>query len=618
MGQPHNYYKMKYLITAVLTCLSFLAFGQTVITGSSSPISTLECKNEYINFPDGIRLFDGLLVTQGNKEYYLDKPYTVEVLGQVLVFNDADVWKDKIAVRLSNTVYANMADFTNAAKACGTASGSVSSVDVSTAGGNVTVTVNGISDSAPIGPSPHVDTTDPTAGDDQVDGYQQGQIWVNTVGDRIWIAETVSTGAAIWLRVDNIEINSTTANPTVNDDSGDGYEVGSYWVNTSSQSVFFAVDVTPGSAIWVDVSGGGILHNFTATTNPTANDDSGNGYEPSSFWYNTNNNQLFVNIDSSSTAAVWVRTDNVKLGLSSSDPGIGDDAADGYEIGSYWINTSTSSVFFAIDVTGGAAVWVEATPVLHNFTATTNPATGDDVADGYSSSSFWYNTLTDRLWVCVDNSLGAAIWNRVDNIQNEAITSDPTANDDANDGYEIGSHWLNTTTDKVFYCANSAVGAAEWIELNPDAVTSSGGKFTYTDANAIITATDTTVTVSQDNASGTATVTVPDGTDLYSLTFTGTTTETAGDDSYTVIINYGGTRNHDNDLTDMRPPFMWIWNTSAQDLGGPTSGLPFPMDSDNTPQRQIIDLGGGSSSITVKILSLSSTFPKWSLGVLIP
>lgn len=39
------------------------------------------------------------------------------------------------------------------------------------------------------------------------------------------------------------------------------------------------------------------------------------------------------------------------------DPGVGDDSADGYEIGSRWINTSTGVEFTCKDASAGAAVW---------------------------------------------------------------------------------------------------------------------------------------------------------------------------------------------------------------------------------------------------------------------
>lgn len=45
-------------------------------------------------------------------------------------------------------------------------------------------------------------------------------------------------------------IYTSTSSPTSADDVGDGYNVGDLWVNTSIDRVFIAVDVTLGAAIW--------------------------------------------------------------------------------------------------------------------------------------------------------------------------------------------------------------------------------------------------------------------------------------------------------------------------------------------------------------------------------
>ena len=45
-----------------------------------------------------------------------------------------------------------------------------------------------------------------------------------------------------------------------------------------------------------------------------------------------------------------------------------------------------------------------------NNIALTDPATTDDESEGYEPFSLWLNTNTDRVFINVDNSLGAAIW----------------------------------------------------------------------------------------------------------------------------------------------------------------------------------------------------------------
>lgn len=49
-------------------------------------------------------------------------------------------------------------------------------------------------------------------------------------------------------------IHEAAANPTVNDDSGDGYIIGTIWVNTTTDAVFVAADVTVGAAVWTSAA----------------------------------------------------------------------------------------------------------------------------------------------------------------------------------------------------------------------------------------------------------------------------------------------------------------------------------------------------------------------------
>jgi len=46
----------------------------------------------------------------------------------------------------------------------------------------------------------------------------------------------------------------------------------------------------------------------------------------------------------------------------------------------------------------------------YNLTATTTPGGGDDSADGYTVGSRWVNVTLDKEFVCLDASTGAAVW----------------------------------------------------------------------------------------------------------------------------------------------------------------------------------------------------------------
>lgn len=51
--------------------------------------------------------------------------------------------------------------------------------------------------------------------------------------------------------------HQATSNPTINDDIGDGYGVGTIWIDTAADESFILVDSTAGAAIWNQIDGGG-------------------------------------------------------------------------------------------------------------------------------------------------------------------------------------------------------------------------------------------------------------------------------------------------------------------------------------------------------------------------
>lgn len=47
-------------------------------------------------------------------------------------------------------------------------------------------------------------------------------------------------------------------------------------------------------------------------------------------------------------------------------------------------------------------------------------------------------------------------------VNNLGATSNPGVNDDANDGYSVGSQWINTATQTAYLCYDATPGAAVW------------------------------------------------------------------------------------------------------------------------------------------------------------
>jgi hypothetical protein len=47
-----------------------------------------------------------------------------------------------------------------------------------------------------------------------------------------------------------------------------------------------------------------------------------------------------------------------------------------------------------------------------------------------------------------------------------ATTTAPAVTNDASQGYEVGSQWINTTTGTVYVCVDVTIGAAVWKQTS--------------------------------------------------------------------------------------------------------------------------------------------------------
>lgn len=96
------------------------------------------------------------------------------------------------------------------------------------------------------------------------------------------------------------------------------------------------------------------------------------------------------------------------------------------------INLTTSISGFLPSANGGVAG-------LNNTTATGNPGVNNDLANqGYNVGSIWINVSTDKVFICVDASTGAAIWQEVFALSNNGTQLLPSADDTV----DIGSSTL--------------------------------------------------------------------------------------------------------------------------------------------------------------------------------
>jgi len=260
-------------------------------------------------------------------------------------------------------------------------------------------------------------TAAPAVGNDNTEGYQIGSLWVDVTHDIGYIAVDVSTGAAVWLRITTIKNNfAAVVPPAVGDDNTAGYEIGSMWVDTAGVYAYICIDATTGAAVWRGVSA--VLNNFAAVIPPVVGDDSTLGYSVGSRWIDTALDMHYVCMNSGVGAAIWRRTNNVFVNYAGAvAPVVGDDSTAGYEVGSIWIDAVLEIAYICTSPAVGAAIWRRVTLIPGNYAAVTDPAVGNDDSQGYEVGSVWINVTRDIAYKCLDATTGVAVWERTTGVQ---------------------------------------------------------------------------------------------------------------------------------------------------------------------------------------------------------
>lgn len=100
-----------------------------------------------------------------------------------------------------------------------------------------------------------------------------------------------------------------TVNPTANDDLGDGYNLGTLWVNTNNDNAYILVDNTVGSAIWSQINGSGGGAGTGTDSNTFTLDQDDTGGNVSLIFGTANNEALTWN----STSSLFELSDDLYL-----------------------------------------------------------------------------------------------------------------------------------------------------------------------------------------------------------------------------------------------------------------------------------------------------------------
>lgn len=282
--------------------------------------------------------------------------------------------------------------------------------------------------------------------------------------------------------------NAAIVAPTATDDDASDYSVGSIWTDTVANKSYICVDNTIGAAIWTEITGGGggFDQSLNTTDSPSfVRINSGNGTEalPAiTFGVDTNTGLYRFAADTLSFATAGSHrlsiTDNlVKLGTVGTDWTLplarGSDGQ--ILISNASGNTSWQTDTHPTDTNNPHSVskaqvglsLVENT--LNNTLATSPPNIFDDIDELYSIGSYWVDTNNNKAYICIDNTLGNAIWKET-----------------TVEGGDSFNQPLNTSNDVVFNSVNTPSLAVGTITSNASIFASSkvldGLTGTYTTA----------------------------------------------------------------------------------------------------------------------------------------
>jgi len=265
-----------------------------------------------------------------------------------------------------------------------------------------------------------------------------GQLYTDPSG-RVW---NYTSATLKWETVGTAKKNNyvATVAPTAAADSTAGYSVGSLWVDVTANLSYTCVDSTATAAIWVKTSGGGAKVSATAPTGPAAGD----------LWYDSTNKTTSV-----WDGTAWTVVSGMKNNYAATTaPAVTDSTTNGYSVGSLWVDVTANLSYTCVDSTATAAIWVKTAGggAKVSATAPTGPAAGDLWYDSTNSNTYVWD---GSAWIDV-TAAGSSIKN------NDAGIVAPTTANDQTQGYSAGSRWIDVTGNAAYICISAGTGAANW------------------------------------------------------------------------------------------------------------------------------------------------------------
>lgn len=274
----------------------------------------------------------------------------------------------------------------------------------------------------------------------------------------VYRANGVEANDADWVVVTAKVEYSTAANPTTAANTTQGFSSGSVWVNLSTGAVYTCSSADSSTATWTLSTA---QHNKTTTTFPTAFDDSGDGYQVGSLWFDVGNfysaNSLYLENDktvykvTSSSPWTWTLVSQQNDLYAEEPPTTNENTSAGFAVNSVWVDNSTGAVYVCTAATSSSATWTLST-ANNNLNGTEIPTSSNNASAGYTSSpaSFWVRNVR-RLWKRIATNSGILTWVEISGTNKLDGTRPPSGVDI---GYSVGNHWVWPSRNRAWELAS--------------------------------------------------------------------------------------------------------------------------------------------------------------------
>ena len=268
-----------------------------------------------------------------------------------------------------------------------------------------------------------------------------------------------------------------TIDPAVSNDITEGYEVGSRWVNVTSDKEFVCLDASSGAAVWKETTstggsgdvvgpGSAVDENIAVFDSTTGKLIKDSGINQSAVTANTAKVTNATHTgDVAGDTALTIGDDKVTYAkmqnVVADDRILGNVSGAGGAVA----ELAKADVLTMINVEDGA-----------DATDATNVAAAGAVMDSDISEAEGFMRKT-----------GAGAYEAIKT--NLAASVAPAVGNDNTQGYAVGSRWIDTTADKEYVCLDAATGSAVWTETTGSGggsspLTTKGDLFAYTTVDA--------------------------------------------------------------------------------------------------------------------------------------